>query len=388
MPTTERPDSPAVFDRAADRKAAYVHIPFCARVCPYCDFAVVGDRTDEIGRYVEALIAEIGRDESLAPLDAIFVGGGTPSLLPAGGLARILAALADRHGIVGDPEITMEANPEDWTEARSRGFLEEGLSRVSFGVQSTDPRVLSALGRRHGPREVGAAVMSARRTGVPSISVDLIFGHPVETDASWQRTLEEVVELEPDHVSTYALTVERGTPLSRWVAEGSPAPDPDTQAARWEQAVETLGSAGYVRYEVSNHAKPGHHCEYNLGAWAGAEYVAYGVGAHGHRDGERFRNVRSLDAYVAKVEAGDSPRQGSEAVRGWEAEVERLFTGLRVTAGVPEGRAVEAFMESEDGSRLAELGVIDRVGRRLVVRKPLFTDAVARDVLGLLEKAP
>ncbi len=385
MRTTEAPDSPAVFDRAADRKSAYVHIPFCARVCPYCDFAVVGDRTDEMDRYVQAVVGEIGRDEPLAPLDAVFVGGGTPSLLPVGALARILAALAERHGIVDDPEITMEANPEDWTVSRGAGYLEEGLTRVSFGVQSTDPRVLLALGRRHGPREVGVAVASARRAGVPSVSVDLIFGHPVETEASWRRTLDEVVELEPDHVSTYALTVERGTPLSRWVAEGSPAPDPDVQAARWEQAVEILGRAGYIRYEVSNHARPGHHCRYNLGAWAGAEYAAYGLGAHGHRDGIRFRNVRSLDAYLDRIEAGESPRQGSEEVRGWEAEVERLFTGIRVAAGVNGGRAVEAFLDSEDGRRLAGLGVIGLVEGRLVVRQPLFTDAVARDVLGLLE---
>ena len=287
-----RPDSPELADAAAGWRGAYLHVPFCARVCPYCDFAVVAGRDGDMGRYVDAVVAEIAGDGDFGPIDAVFVGGGTPSTVPAEAVAALVDAVARRHGLAGDAEVTMEANPEDWTGASAEAFRDAGVTRVSFGAQSTDPRVLAALGRRHGPREVGRAVRLARDAGYRSVSVDLIFGHPVETAASWERTLDDVVDLGPDHVSTYALTVERGTPLARSVAAGAPAPDPDTQADRWEAARDVLGAAGYVGYEVSNHARPGHPCRYNLAVWAGGSYVAYGLGAHGHRAGVRFRNVR------------------------------------------------------------------------------------------------
>ena len=373
------PDSPELADAAAGWVGAYVHLPFCTRVCPYCDFAVVAGRDDAMDRYVDAVVAEIGSDEPIGSLDAVFVGGGTPSTVPAGLVGRLFAALDERHGIAGGAELTLEANPEDWGHRQASAFAGVGVNRVSFGAQSTDPRVLMALGRRHGPREVGRAVARARNAGIASVSVDLIFGHPVETDASWRRTLTEVVDLEPNHVSTYALTVEKGTPLSRSVDAGAPAPDADVQADRWEVACDVLGSAGFVRYEVSNHALPGHPCRYNLGVWAGGSYVTYGLGAHGHRDGRRFRNIRSLDAYLARVEAGDSPRAGDEP---GDAALDRAFVGLRRTAGVAIDDLLREFLASEPGTRLVEAGVLAVRNDRCVVERPLLTDLVARELLG------
>jgi oxygen-independent coproporphyrinogen-3 oxidase len=379
------PAAPAVADEAATGVGAYVHLPFCARVCPYCDFAVVAGRDDVMDRYLDAVEAEITADTPIGRLDAVFIGGGTPSRVPPDRVGRLLAALAATHGLAPGAEVTLEANPEDWDLDTAEAFLAAGVNRVSFGAQSTDPRVLAALGRRHGPREIGSALGRARSAGVRSVSVDLIFGHPVETDASWRRTLDEVVELGPDHVSTYALTVERGTELSRAVAAGAPAPDADTQAARWEVAADVLSDAGFVRYEVSNHARPGHACRYNLGVWGGGAYAAYGLGAHGHRNGLRRHNVRSLDAYLRRVEAGDDPAAGTETVTGWDAEVERVFLGLRRTAGVVAGPAGMAFLAGPAGRGLAEAGIVGLDGDRLVVHRPLLTDAVAREVLGTPE---
>ena len=377
------PDSPVLAERAAGWAGVYVHVPFCARVCPYCDFAVVEGRDDLADRYVEALETEIRSAPSWERLDAVFVGGGTPSRFGSSRLERVLTALQHRYGFSPDVETTLEANPEDWDEELSDRLLKAGYNRVSFGAQSFDPTVLASLGRRHGPADIASAVGTARRSGFRSISVDLIFGTPGETPDTWRETVEHALELGTDHVSCYALTVERGTSLGRQVAAGAPAPDPDTQADQYELADTLLTEAGFVRYEVSNWAQPGHACRYNLAVWAQGEYVAFGNGAHGFRRGERFRNVRRLDAYLERVDSGQSPRAGSDSVTGWEAEVDRLFVGLRRVAGVADGPGVEALMESADGKRLAEAGIIEHRNARLRVLNPLLTDEAERAVLTL-----
>lgn len=377
------PDSPVLADQAARWAGAYVHIPFCARVCPYCDFAVVEGRDDLADRYVEALEAEIRSAAPWELLDAVFVGGGTPSRFGSSRLERVLAALGDRYGFSRDAEITLEANPEDWDEQLSEELMEAGYNRVSFGAQSFDPTVLVSLGRRHAPDDIASAVTTARRSGFRSVSVDLIFGTPGETPDTWRETVEQALALGTDHVSCYALTVERGTPLGRQVAAGAPAPDPDTQADQYELADVLLTGEGFVRYEVSNWARPGHHCRYNLAVWAQGEYEAFGNGAHGFRRAERYRNVRRLDAYLERVESGESPGAGSDSVTGWEAELDRLFVGLRRAAGAANGPGVEALMESTDGERLAAAGIIDHRDGRLRVVNPLLTDEVERAVLAL-----
>jgi putative oxygen-independent coproporphyrinogen III oxidase len=370
-------------DAFAEVRAAYVHIPFCSAVCPYCDFAVVAGADGLIDRYAAAVIAEIQMSPQLGPLDSAYFGGGTPSHVPPGVLGEILGALEHHHRLVAGAEVSLEANPEDFDAERGRQLVGLGFNRVSFGAQSFDSAVLLALGRRHGPDQIEFSVAAAREAGFQSVSVDLIFGTPGESDHSWEETLARAIGAEVDHVSCYALTVEPGTPLNRAVVGGAPAPDPDIQAARYEEAQSRLEEAGYERYEVSNWSRPGHGCRYNLTVWAQGEYEAYGNGAHRFRDGARSYNVRRLEAYLDRVEGGQRPTAGVDPVTGWDTEIDRLFVGLRRAAGVAQGPGVDALLASYDGLRLIEAGLIEVVGDRLLVTNPLLTDEVNRAVLGL-----
>lgn len=378
----------AVADAAAAYRSAYVHVPFCRRRCPYCDFAVVamdevGERPDVHERYTDALVAEIGRERAWESLDAVNLGGGTPSALPAPFLARILTALGSRFGFAAGAEVSLEVNPEDWTPQLAAEVRALGFTRTSLGVQSFDAATLAALGRLHTPDEAIAAFAASRLAGYESVSIDLIYGTPGETLESWARTVDTALDLQPDHLSAYALTVERGTALSRAVRAGAAAPDPDDQADKYELLLEAAASAGLQRYEVSNFARPGHECRYNLGTWAQAEYAGFGLGAHSHRGGSRWSNVRKLDAYLARVEAGSDPGTGHEDLDTWGRERERLFLGLRRAVGAVAGPAGEALVAGDAGKRLVSAGVIVQIDDRLVVAKPLLTDEVNRAVLSV-----
>ncbi len=378
----QAPNSPALADAAANWTGAYVHIPFCARVCPYCDFAVVQGQDDQVGRYIEALVTEISVGGSWRPLDAVFVGGGTPSRIDPGLLVALIERLAEVHGLNPDAEVTMEANPEDWSSEKSDGFRRAGVTRVSFGAQSFDPVTLGTLGRRHGPADIMRAVERARTSGFSSISLDLILGTVGESLVSWEATLDDALELPIDHVSIYALTIERGTPFGRAVAAGGPSPNEDDQADKYELAVRRLGERGFVQYETSNFAKPGHACRYNLTAWAQGEYVAYGLGAHRHLDGTRSWNVRRFDAYLNRIESGESPIANSEALDAIAKEEERLIVGLRRLAGVEAGERGRRWLAGSAGQRLAEAGLVKLTEGRLVVTDPLKADTVAREIVG------
>lgn len=373
--------TPAEADAFADTAAAYVHIPFCSAICPYCDFAVVAGQEEMVERYVEAVLTEIAASPSWRPLEAVYFGGGTPSHIAPVLLGTILDRLSDHHGLAPGAGISLEANPEDFDERRASALRAAGFNRVSFGAQSFDNAVLTELGRRHGPGDVAFSVEAARRAGFANVSIDLIYGSPGETEASWARSLERVIDLKVDHVSAYALTVERGTPLGRSVAAGAAAPDPDDQADRYATADRALSGAGLMRYEVSNWARPGHECRYNLTVWAQGEYEAYGNGAHGYRNGLRYRNHRRLEAYVSAVERGSSARAGQDTVAGWDAELDRLFVGLRRSVGVSAGPGTDALLASNEGKALIEAGVIRSDSGRLLVANPLLTDAVHRSAL-------
>jgi putative oxygen-independent coproporphyrinogen III oxidase len=379
------PDSPRLADAAATWKSAYIHLPFCARRCPYCDFAVVtseegGDAMIE--RYVEAVTMEIAMAQPFGPIDAVNLGGGTPSRLSAPQLQRLLDALERRHGIGRGAEVSLEANPEDWTPDGGDALVALGFNRISLGVQSFDPDVLHTLGRVHTPDQAERALREAIERFV-TVNVDLIYGTPGESTASWERTVERTLALEPEHLSAYALTVERGTELAHRIAAGAPAPDPDDQADKYEYLVARAPSARLVRYEVSNWCRPGHHCRYNLSTWAMGEYLGFGLGAHEHRDRHRWRNVRRLDAYLDRVTAGDRPRAGSERLDAAAAEHERVAIGLRLAAGVVAGDLGERFLQDEEGKRHLAAGTVARQGDRLVVLRPLLTDAVARSTLSV-----
>jgi putative oxygen-independent coproporphyrinogen III oxidase len=370
-------------DAHAGRPAVYVHLPFCTKVCPYCDFAVVAGRDDLIERYVAAVVAEIELSPRWKPLHAIFMGGGTPSHVPTELLGRILDALGSRHGLAPQAEVTLEANPEDFEPELGADLVGLGFTRVSFGAQSFDDRVLGELGRRHRAVDIEKSMTTARSAGFASVSLDLIFGSAAESDRSWETTLSRAVALGPDHVSCYALTVEPGTPLHRQVAGGASAPDPDVQADRYEMAEAALSGSSYQHYEVSNWARTGHECRYNMTVWAQGQYEAYGNGAHRFREGSRSHNIRRVDAYIERVESGIRPISGVEELDGWDRELDRLFVGLRRSAGVSRGPGTDALVESYEGKLLVEQGVISVGPDRVEVIRPLLTDEVLRTVLGL-----
>jgi putative oxygen-independent coproporphyrinogen III oxidase len=370
-------------DHHVDTPAAYVHIPFCSAVCPYCDFAVVAGADHLAARYVEAVIAEVEMSERWRPLDSVYFGGGTPSHVDPALLGRILETLDRHHGLAEGAEVSLEANPEDFGTSRAAELRALGFNRVSFGAQSFDNVVLAWLGRRHQGEDVIRSVENARSAGFTNLSIDLIFGSPAEGDESWEESLAAAVTVGPDHVSCYALTVEPGTALNREIMGGAPAPDPDLQADRYERADAVLGAEGLERYEVSNWSRQGHECRYNLTVWAQGEYEAYGNGAHRFRERVRSHNVRRLEAYIDRVESGVRPTTGEEPVSGWTSEVDRLFVGLRRSAGVAPGPGVEALLQTPGGDLLLREKVIEVRDGRLIVIRPLLTDAVHRLVLDL-----
>ncbi|HEX5630965.1 MAG TPA: radical SAM family heme chaperone HemW [Acidimicrobiia bacterium] len=376
---TDRPDEPAVVDAAATKVAAYLHVPFCRRLCPYCDFAVqVGG---DIDRYVAAVLAEVDAAEPFdRPLDAVYLGGGTPTSLPTEALHGLLERVAQRFGIAADAEVSLEANPEDVTADAAAAWRAAGFNRISLGVQSLHPPTLVALGRGHDAATARSALQTAR-DAFPSVNADLIFGTP--GDDGWDESVAGVLAAGVDHLSVYALTVERGTALSRAVAAGAPAPDPDVQAEAYLVAESATTAAGLVRYETSNYARPGHGCVYNLVTWAQGEYAAFGNGAHRHRAGERSWNVRRVDRYTERALAGETPVAGSERLDRWGREVERVMLGLRRSAGVRAGVAGASLLAAPEGERLVAAGVLGEAGDRIVVTRPLLGDAVTRALLAL-----
>jgi oxygen-independent coproporphyrinogen-3 oxidase len=381
-----RPDSPALADAASGWKSAYVHIPFCLRRCPYCDFAIVDESVagrDQVERYVDAVVAEIGMQDEFGPLDAVNFGGGTPTRLPVSGIARIATAITERFRLKDGAEVSLEANPEDWSPRLASDLVNTGFTRVSIGAQSFDDGVLCALGRAHVAADIDATVGVARKAGFESVSVDLIFGHPAETDDSWRSTVRRALDVDPDHISTYSLTVEVGTVLASQVRAGAPAPDDDAQADRYEFFTDIAAENGIHRYEVSNHGSTGHVCRYNLATWANSEYVAFGLGAHDHVNRVRSRNFRTMDRYLSSVESGVRPRSGSETLDDKASERDRLMLGLRLAAGVENTGVARRFVESPPGRELLMAGIITLKNDRVVVTRPMLTDAVVREALSV-----
>lgn len=266
----------------------------------------------------------------MPPATSIFVGGGTPSMVPPGELVAVLERIPRTRGA----EVTVECNPDDVTEALVATYRAGGVTRLSFGVQSTSAHVLRALGRAHDRANVVRAVELARGAGFESFNLDVIYGAAGETPADWQATLDDVVALGPPHVSAYALTVEAGTPLA---ADPARHPDDDDQADKYLAAVETLARAGYEHYEISNWAQPGHECRHNLLYWTMGEYQGIGCAAHSHRHGRRFWNLRTPDRYLEAVGTGETVVAAGEELAPDERALEALQLSLRTRHGVPAG---------------------------------------------------
>jgi len=336
-----------------------VHVPFCARRCDYCAFATWTDRSSLIDPYLAAVVTDVERAVAagMPAVTSVFFGGGTPSLVPAAGLMRVLAALPLAPGA----EVTVECNPDTVTAALLATYRDAGVNRLSFGVQSMVPHVLAALGRTHDPANVRHAVKLARDAGFTSFNLDLIYGAAGETLDDWRRTLSEALALDPPHISAYGLTVEPGTPLA-----DDPAryPDDDRQAAEYELADELLAAAGLVNYEISNWARPGHECRHNLLYWTQGDYLGFGCAAHSHRAGRRWWNVRTPERYLALVAEGSSAEAAGETLDAETRRVEGLQLSLRTRSGVPVSALdVEALegLVSVDGERV----VLTRAGRLL-----------------------
>jgi putative oxygen-independent coproporphyrinogen III oxidase len=376
---------PAPARDEASPLGVYVHVPFCASRCDYCDFATWTDRGALIDDYVTACVTDLEGRVARGELEAastVFVGGGTPSLLDADALVRILDAVPRRAGA----EVTVECNPDSVDLAKLRAYRRAGVNRCSFGAQSMRPHVLAALGRTHDPAGVARALDAARRAGIERLNVDLIYGGAGETLADWSATLDAVLALGPTHVSAYALTVEPGTPLGVRVASGhTPAPDDDAQAAKYELADDRLRAAGQAWYEISNWARPGDECRHHLLYWAQGDYLGIGCAAHGHAAGTRTWNVRRPERYIERPRAGATPVAGAEQLdRGTRAD-EALALALRTRTGAPVPSGADAA-----AADLADAGLVRRRGAQLVLtrRGRLLATEVTVRLLAARTKSP
>jgi putative oxygen-independent coproporphyrinogen III oxidase len=367
----------------------YVHVPFCAVRCGYCDFNTY--TATELGgggsqaAYAGHAVAELEHAATVLGPDrpeaaTVFFGGGTPTLLPAGDLTRILSAIDSTFGLASDVEVTTEANPDSVTPESLAALRAGGFNRISFGMQSALPRVLRVLERTHDPANVARAVAWAREAGFEQVSLDLIYGTPGESVADWRASVEAALACEPDHVSAYSLIVEEGTRLARQVRTGViGAPDEDDLAEKYVVADDAFAAAGLQWYEVSNWARDDSaRCRHNELYWTSASWWGVGPGAHSHVAGERWWNVKHPSAYAARISGGESPAQDGEVLDREARTLERVLLEIRMREGlalhlVDPGRVAEVVAR--------DLGVLDHDRLVLTQRGRLLADAVVRDLV-------
>lgn len=323
---------------AAPPRHAYVHVPFCARRCSYCDFAIAVRRVVPVTEYVDALRRELAvrwRGAGAWELDTLYLGGGTPSRLGGDGVARAIAAVRERATLAAGAEVTIEANPEDVTPDAVRAWVAAGVNRMSLGAQTFDAAALAWMHRGHGAAGVARAVAAAREGGIDNLSLDLIFAVPTTLRRSWDADLDALLALRPDHVSLYGLTVEPRTPLGRWRERGDVDEAPEeAYEAEYLRAHDRLAAAGFDHYEVSNFGRPGRRSRHNSSYWTGAAYAGLGPSAHEFDGGVRRWNVAPYAEWVARLAAGDDPVGGSEVLSAENRDTEAVYLGLRTTDGL------------------------------------------------------
>ncbi|HET7723652.1 MAG TPA: radical SAM family heme chaperone HemW [Propionibacteriaceae bacterium] len=371
--------------------ALYLHVPYCASRCGYCDFNTY--TAAELGAspgasqtsYVDGALAEVALARRvLGPrrVTSIFVGGGTPTLLASDTLVTLVGAVDDAFGLADGAEVTTEANPESVTPDSLAALRAGGFTRVSFGMQSAVPHVLRTLDRVHTPGRAAEAVSEARAAGFGDVSLDLIYGTPGESLDDWRTSLEAALAAEPDHLSAYALIVEEGTPLARRIRRGElPAPDDDDLADKYLLADELLGEAGYDWYELSNWARPGHECRHNVAYWRSMDWWGIGAGAHSHVGGVRWWNVKHPAAYAQRLASGRSPGHAREVLTADQQRVEQVRLEIRLADGL-----ASSSLSRTEVARVADLverGLLVRRGDRLVLTLEgrLLADAVVRELL-------
>ncbi len=337
-----QPYTPSI-QQLLETVSLYLHIPFCHTRCYYCDFNTYAGILPLREPYVRALLSEITlagaqaqhADGSLRRARTIFFGGGTPSLLTVAQVRRLLNACRASFALEEDAEITLEANPGTLTSEQLAGLRAAGINRLSLGSQSFDVHLLKTLGRIHTPEEITGALSSARGAGFPSINLDFMFGLPGQSMRQWQETLEQALTLRPEHLSLYSLIIEEGTPFFNWTQEGRITPgDEDLCADMYEYADELLQAAGYVNYEISNWALPGHQSRHNLTYWRNLLYVGMGAGAHSFFAGKRFSNERDPQRYINTLKKRQLPVVESETIEKMQEMSETAFLALRTAEGL------------------------------------------------------
>lgn len=341
----------------------YVHVPFCVKKCHYCAFISKTPKENELAEYPVLLLRELQLHVSAAgPVASVYFGGGTPSLLQPLQLARLLEGVAAQSGIRADTEITLEANPGSVDKISLKGFRDAGINRISLGIQSFDDRFLECLGRIHTAGQSRQAFQDARDAGFNNVSIDLIHSLPGQTLRQWRAELQHAIELTPEHISIYGLTVEEGTPFARiYPAESHGLPDDDLSADMYELADELLTASGFEHYEIANYARPGYRSDHNSGYWKRDGYLGLGVAAHSFlREGYgvRFSNPDNLEEYREGVMSGQPANIGEHRLTQGDAMAEYMFLGLRLAEGVNPAAFEREFgrsLESVYGSTAAAL---------------------------------
>ncbi|MBI1311968.1 radical SAM family heme chaperone HemW [bacterium] len=345
------PSSAARADRVTQPRAVYIHVPFCAHRCGYCDFTLIAGRDDLAGAYLDALQAEIERSPLTEPLDTLFLGGGTPTQLDEPHLQRLLDLLRSAFRFSPDIEFNVEANPDGLTDAKLDALANAGVKRLSLGVQSFDDRFLSVLERRHSS-ESAIEAFGRCRSRFPDVSLDLIFAVPGQTLADWQHDLQTAIALQPNQVSTYGLTFEKGTTFWTRREKGQlDQADDSLERSMYGAAMDQLAAAGFEHYEISSFARPGFRCRHNQVYWNGGEYLGFGPGAASFDGGVRWQNHRSTTTWIRKVLAGEDAIGDREQLDPEASAREHLILGLRQI----EGLNVAAF-ETQTGFALEPLG--------------------------------
>lgn len=360
---------------------AYLHIPFCHRVCPYCSFYKHTPGPTPVGRFIASLASEARARGTGHRPSTLYLGGGTPSMLSGIHLTRLFSSLREAFDFSLIREITLEANPATFDFEKARLFSSLGVTRVSLGIQSFSPRVLTTLGREHSPEQAADSVRILRAAGIPSVNIDLMFSIPGQTPDDWKTTLEIAIALRPEHISAYNLTYEEDTAFFDSLKSGAFSVNDDRDADHYHLAEDLLGSAGFDHYETSNYALPGHHSLHNQGYWEGDDYLGLGPSAVSTIQAIRSRNIPDTAAYVEMIESIGSAISETEVLTLSQRRIERIALGLRTTRGIPLSILDPVSLEKAHTLASEKLLMINATHLILSARGRPLVDPIAAELI-------